>query len=62
MPRPFTENEIAEVRRLVVKCFTGKGDAADMDRCNELWRLSPKEYCQLADAARDAERKRLRSF
>jgi hypothetical protein len=60
--RPFTPEEIAEVRRLVRKCFTGRGSFDDMDRCTELMAISPEEYSTIGDEVRGKERDLLRSM
>lgn len=58
----FSAEEREEVRRLVRKCFKGKGTEADSRRCDQLRLKSPAEYTLLASTVRAEVRDEMRSW
>ena len=58
----FTHEEIAELQRLVRRCFKGRPEPGDDDRTTELWNKNPDEYRKLAEQVRKDVRQSMRVF
>lgn len=60
--RPFTAEEINELRALTLRCFIGRPRLGDFQRAQQLFAISPEEYKAIGEEVREEERNRLRSM